>query len=188
MFNRAVSKLVRIATPALISTSKTKGALSAPIFHHGLLSHYPQARMFSNFGQKPFPIKKKKSADSTINIEGLPKELVLIALFNNVYNKSEFSCRISRNVADLHMFHSLKPPVNMDVTLGEFEARKMLSKGKYIDYIGPVMFKIDFSENTIDARQYDTDHKTGTNHIKTAKECIDELRHSLTLTNNKFKP
>src|SRR5205823_2383448 len=56
----------------------------------------------------------------------------------------------------------------------------------YVDYVGPVNFKIDFTGDIINTSTYDKCHETTTNSkVKTAKECITELRQTILLEKQK---
>ena len=119
-----------------------------------------------------------------IDVTGIPKERLIIALFNNVYRKSEFSEKVWMNIADHIFYGGSAAPLGMDRAPDKYEVKKMLTNYSYIDYIGPVEFKMDFSGALIDTKQYDEDHKTCTTlGVLTAKECIEKLKQEIFLEN-----
>ena len=131
--------------------------------------------------------EETKSSNQLINIEGLRKEDVLVALFKNVYKKSSSYDRAWMFLADSCYFDGANP-VGMDFPPTAYEARQILwsNKNKFVDYVGPVLFKIDFSCNIIDTKNYDKNHETATNpKVKTAKDCIDQLRHDFEIAQRK---
>lgn len=129
--------------------------------------------------------------DYNINIEGLPKERVVIALFKNVFKKSEASYDTWMKIADLCYFDGKAPPVGTQITPDKMDVKEILAKQQfYIEYIGAVYFGMDFSSNTIISKSYDQIHQTHSNsNIETAKQCIQNLRKTIELekTNEKGK-
>ena len=121
-----------------------------------------------------------------IDITGLSKESVIIALFENVYGKSAIAKSTWMRIADQRYFATtpLGPaPVGLDSVPSEYQVKQILAQQPlqpFIDYIGPVMFKIDFSGNEIDASQYDIDHATAsTPGVLTATACIDRVKENM---------
>ena len=105
---------------------------------------------------------------------------MIIALFNNVYRKSEASERTRMNIANYAYFDNSPVPIGTDCAPKEDEVRSILHNSSgYIDYIGAVMFKISFSGDDIDACNYNKEHSTGTSEILTAESCILELRKDI---------
>lgn len=129
---------------------------------------------------------QKKSESFLVNIKDLPKEQVLLSLFNNVYKKSVASNRTFRTLADLYYFNSdTRIPIGAYEPPTKHEAADILNKNPRVDYVGAVMFKIDFSTDEINTMEYDNIHQTGTPQIKSAYDCINELRTTLELERKK---
>lgn len=116
-----------------------------------------------------------------INIDGLSKEDVILALFKNVYGKSEEAKQTKSNIMK---FTPNEPGIYSEPY--NFEIYKILHRNKYIDYLGCVKFSMDFSSNIIDTNIYDEFHKPGKNGVESAKTVIDKLRRSSELK-NEFK-
>lgn len=136
---------------------------------------------------------KKIMADhenpSLVNIEGLPKERVLIALFENAHKKSAASYGTYRSITDHVFFENSKAPIGTDYPPTEEEARRILAssckKRKCpIDYIGTVKIDANFNGASVDFSHYDKAHKKTINsnvQVKTAQQCIDDLRQKVAL-------
>lgn len=119
-----------------------------------------------------------------IDITGLPKEQVIIALFENVYRKSELSKSVWLNIANyryLARTAELPRQIGFDTVPDDFEIkRELITTRGDIDYIGAVAFKINFSGNEIDVSDYDLAHKTdSTPGIQTAAACITQLKEKI---------
>src|SRR5690349_6460319 len=99
-------------------------------------------------------IDQQKSNDYLINIKDLPKEQVLIALFKNVYKKSAASKTAWHTIVNLYYPDpEQKAPIGSYNPPTKYEAEDILKKApkhKKIDYIGAVMFQMDFSADEID--------------------------------------
>jgi len=106
-----------------------------------------------------------------INISTLSKEAVILALFNNVYGKSEPAKQRKREA----MRFSPNEPGIYSAPIS-FEISKILDRNKYIDYLGCVRLHMDFSGNVIDTDHYDKLHETGTNGVESATSVIEKLR------------
>ena len=141
--------------------------------------------------KKPTIALEKKSditalSPTSIEISGLPKDRLVLCLFKNVYDKSEFSKKVQMNIDDHVYFGGSKRPLGATgYPPSELEVERFLDSQKgYIDYLGAVEFKMDFSKSFIETKQYDDDHKTtSTPGVRTAKECIEQLRQEVLLEN-----
>lgn len=120
------------------------------------------------------------------NISNLDKSKLLVALFNNA-KKSQWTAATIKNkiCPDPWVYNLNKDRHDEDLStqlskleLTETEAQKLLASSKYIDYIGPVLIKIDFSKPDIDTTLYDADnHKFG-EPTQSAHTVISELRNN----------
>ncbi len=107
-----------------------------------------------------------------IDIKGLKKEKIIVLLFNNVYRKSLAAKATENNLNQL-----FETPDTSTFILTEVIVRDLLSKNKdKIEYLGPVKFMMDFSENEIDVSEYDKIHNTGSANIQTAEACISTIK------------
>ncbi|MCH9718050.1 MAG: hypothetical protein K0U24_05270 [Gammaproteobacteria bacterium] len=136
-----------------------------------------------------------KEETQTINISDLPKEKVVLALFENVYRKSDVSKKTWASIVSQTQTNRANVPIGTNAPPNDFEIRKMLYRAQtqdssmsplhqpgYIDCIGPVVFKMKFSAAKIDAQYYDAVHQTdATAGVLSAKVCIDNLRQKMTL-------
>lgn len=100
-----------------------------------------------------------------INIQGLDKSELLLALYNNA-KSSDWTRATIRNLPFLTI-----PNLTVE------QAKEQLSRSSYVDYIGPVLIKINFSRDSISTDIYDRDN-TG---VKTASKIVEELK-AATLT------
>ena len=92
--------------------------------------------------------------------------------FNNVYQKS-----LAAKATEDKLNQLFDKSDNSTFILTEAIVRDLLSKNQgKIEYLGPVKFMMDFSENEIDVSEYDATHKTGLGAIQTAVECINIIR------------
>lgn len=133
------------------------------------MSNYAASQEKTNHSAKCTISKRPNEEVERVNIEGLPKERVLLALFKNVCGKSDFSKK--------HQHDLLK----IDSSFSEMDAHNELLANLYINTIGSVRFDIDFSNNDfINTEKYDLYHQTKSNfEIMSAKDCIQTLRDSL---------
>lgn len=117
--------------------------------------------------------------NTRINIAGLTKEEVIIALFKNVYQKSAAAKATWLKMADELYSGSRSAPVGMDRAPDVYDVKQMLSQSSFIDYIGPVRFQMYFNNDQIDSTIYDREHATeNTAGILTAEKCIEQLKMS----------
>lgn len=127
-----------------------------------------------------------------IDISSLEKEDVILALFVNVYLKSEASKKL-----ESHFY--MRDEIGIYNVPSLFEIKELIQKlykGNFrgyhpIDRIGCVRFNMDISTNTLDTDFYDNHHQTGINGIKTATEVIHKLKEEKekrqTYYNNLYK-
>jgi hypothetical protein len=123
-----------------------------------------------------------------ISIAGIPKEHILIALFNNVNNKSKESRKTRNNIADGEILYNEKVPVGTFSQPTEQEIRTILAERRgYVDFIGAVEFRIDFSDDEIDVTFYDEHHNTGSKSIMTAAVCVANAKLAYEASEQKLK-
>jgi len=106
-----------------------------------------------------------------INISDLSKEVVILALFKNVYRKSE---EAKQTKSTLMSLSPNAPGIYSEPK--DFEISEKLRREKYINYLGCVKFSMDFSGNIIDTDLYDELHKPGANGVESAAVVIERLR------------
>jgi hypothetical protein len=116
-------------------------------------------------------IISEEASMTKINISGLSKERVILALFKNVYGKSEEAKQTKINIM---RYTPNEPGIYSEPH--DFEISEMLRRNQFIDYLGCVKIFMDFSQSIIDTDLYDTRHKTGTNGIESATAVIEKLR------------
>jgi hypothetical protein len=118
-----------------------------------------------------------------VNIHGIDKHTLLVALFNNA-KKSKWTEGSIGNlmcpdefVRDM-MADFYQPRIEEKINqlyLSEEKAKSILESSKYVDNISYVAIRIDFSKDIIDVTKYDELHKQG-NNILSAKDIVDSLR------------
>jgi|GEM_PF-6491688 len=113
-------------------------------------------------------------------IKDLPKQRVLVELFNNAYRKSTVSENEFLRISTLCHEQGSIPPLGTHFLLEEHEASDVLSQGLFVHQIGAVDIGMDFSLDEIDETHYDSIHEVQINRkLSCAKECLDKLRNKL---------
>ena len=120
-----------------------------------------------------------------LDITGLNKAQLLVALYNNAKNSVWTQATIGNKLCpDEFVLSMLKdtfqPEIDAQIkglNLTEKEADELLAYGDKIGYIGPVLIKMNLSGNEVDTTRYDKDHRCsdgGTPEL--AKNIIAQLR------------
>ncbi len=116
-----------------------------------------------------------------INIIGLNKAKILVALFENAKKSKWTEATIGNTMCQDASVRSMmsdiyQPRINDEIKkleLTEDAATQLLSSCSSIDYVGPVLISIDFSTDIIDTNIYDrNNHKNGG--CKSAEDVIYE--------------
>jgi len=124
-----------------------------------------------------------------VDIHGIDKSKLLIELFNNAKKSKWTKATIGNEmcpdefVQDM-LAHIYQPQIQEKINqlhLSEERSKSLLESSGYVDYIGPVAIKIDFSKDTIDVAQYDELHKQS--NISSAKDLVNSLKPEPLLKN-----
>jgi len=117
-----------------------------------------------------------------IDITGLPKSRVLIALFQNVYRKSAASLAAYHQLDSTCRANHTCPAVGVYDVPTEAQAEALLYVSGHIQEVGAVNLQIDLNQDALDLSAYDTLHQTqDAVNLLTGEECIAKLKETLML-------
>ncbi|KTD53829.1 hypothetical protein Lsan_3493 [Legionella santicrucis] len=136
-----------------------------------------------------------------VNIQGLPKHQVLIALYENAKNSQWTYNTMAIKICNSHepcITRYYQTEINdafMSMVLTEEEAQTNLSANLYVDYIGFIAIKISFTEDLIDVSNYDKLHhnfdksnRAYVEPVKEASDVINDLRKRLGISKKQEFP
>ncbi|WP_133137970.1 hypothetical protein [Legionella rowbothamii] len=113
-----------------------------------------------------YTAKKNPTPISKVDISGLDKGAILVALVNNAKTSRSVSYILSQFSSQ-----DLKDSFTIN------EANELLKKNKRIDYVGPVGIKMNFEEDTLFVKEYDKRHCLPGSKCLSAYEVINKLRN-----------
>lgn len=118
-----------------------------------------------------------------LNISGLDKAKLLVALYNNAKDSRWTEASIGNSMCPDSFVreligHFYQPRIDAEIKkleLSEEIAQKLLASCSRVEYIGPVKIMIDFSTDTIDPAIYDRDNY-GNGGARPAEDVVSGLR------------
>ncbi|MFA5960162.1 MAG: hypothetical protein WC785_06565 [Tatlockia sp.] len=130
-----------------------------------------------------------------VNIQGLPKPQVLMALFENAKKSQRTYYTVAIRICKspepciIRAYQTEMDDQFKSMVLTEGEAQSMLSRNLYVDYHEMVAMKILFSENEIDTSEYDRLHyRADDESIKKASDVIKDLKKRLEISQSASIP
>jgi hypothetical protein len=121
-----------------------------------------------------------------IEVCDIDKPQLLIELFNNAKKSKWTEATIGNEMCPDEFVRDIERDIYQpliqkklaQLSLSEEKAKSILAYNQYVDYIGPVAIKINFSKNMINVTAYNETHAKG-NNIKRAEELVRSLKEKL---------